>query len=228
LKEKITYFLVLRANNSKGGKMDEERWSFLKKAMLFFTISNLLICVAYIVVSIILINSNQCTTNESLQSVFIGGNQVFIENKKIFYDLSTKDFSFISFDGNKEKKILSGHIGMSLELNDYKKISTIKNPESFTISYEPKSRAANISLEVATSKKNSNDGINCKSIKWTVRNNYGERFANQEFDDCFSLGDYSWFGGAEAFEQLWPINDKDYLIHLPYVTGLYGYFPFFN
>ena len=37
--------------------MDEERWGFLKKAMVFFTISNLFICVAYIVVSIILINS---------------------------------------------------------------------------------------------------------------------------------------------------------------------------
>ena len=205
--------------------MDEERWGFLKKAMLFFTISNLLICVAYIAVSIILINSNDCSSNESIQNLFSGGSQILIENKRIFYDLFTKDFSFSSFEGNKGKNILSGHLGLNLELNDYKVINTQKNSEnSFRVSYEPKSRAANISLEVASSKNNSNDGINCKSIKWTVKNNQGERFADQEFEDCFSLSSYNWFGGAESFaQQFWPINEQDYFIHLPYVTGLFGF-----
>jgi len=202
--------------------MDEERWGFLKKAMLFFTITNLVICVAYIVVSIILINSNQCSTNS--QSIFTGESQLLIENKKIFYDLNTKDFSLTSFDGKNRQNILTGLLGNNLDLNDYKEIKSTKTSDSgFQISYVPKSRAANIHLDVTSSKSSSSDHISCKSFKWTVKNEYGERFADQEFDDCFRLGNYSWFGGAESFaQQFWPINEQDYLTYLPYVTGLFG------
>ena len=198
--------------------MDEERWGFMKKAMFLFTVANLIICVAYIAISIVLINSNECPT--SLQStIYSGGSQIFLENQKIFYDLSTKEFS-ISGINNIKETILSGLLGNSLDLDDYNNISLNKSSENdFQIDYKAKSRAASIKLRVNSNKNGLNNNINCKSFTWTVNNNANERFAGQEFEDCFRLGNYSWFGGAESFaQQFWPINEQDYFIHLPYVN----------
>lgn len=67
------------------------------------------------------------------------------------------------------------------------------------------------------------DGIECKTYKWSVNNDPNERYAQQEFEDCFSLGSDYWFGGAESFDQqYWPINKQDFKTHLPYLTGLFS------
>jgi hypothetical protein len=67
------------------------------------------------------------------------------------------------------------------------------------------------------------DGIECKTYKWSVNNDPNERYAQQDFEDCFSLGSDYWFGGAESFDQqYWPINKQDFKTHLPYLTGLFS------
>ena len=201
---------------------NQNRMSFLKKAMFLFTVANLLICVAYIAVSIVLIDSQTKSCPTSMQSLFTGDSQISLASRKIFYDLSTKEFAITDVDSS--KRLLSGFLGHHVDLDDYANISLHKRDEkSFHVEYEPKSRSARIALEVYPSKSSVKDSINCTSYKWSVKNGADERFANQEFEDCFHLGNYSWFGGAESFgQQFWPINEQDYLVHFPYLTGLFG------
>lgn len=64
--------------------------------------------------------------------------------------------------------------------------------------------------------KVSDEKIKC--IKVEVENNF-KRVSNGDVEMCVGLGDCSWFGGHESYnEPYWPINNQTFE-YVPYVTG---------
>jgi hypothetical protein len=186
-----------------------------KKLFILLTIANVLILSGYLIISLTVFTKKD--SKQPVENLFNTNSQVFTNNEQIVHDLASKKYAII---GPSKEKLLTGTLGNSLELNDYEKINIEKSNNGYNVKFKGKSKIASIELSV-NSKAKPND-ITCTSYKWTVTNN-DEKYANQEFEDCFNLGDSYWYGGAESFDQqFWPINQQDFSKHLPYLTGLFG------
>ncbi|RNA20253.1 hypothetical protein BpHYR1_035575 [Brachionus plicatilis] len=107
--------------------------------------------------------------------------------------------------------------------DDYQEITIEKsrqNAEDYRAIYAAKSKAASLVLDVKTKKS---DSITCRTYDWTVDEPLNSNYAKQEFEDCFYLGNASWYGQAEnKNQQFWPINDIEFKEYSPYLTGLFG------
>ncbi len=116
---------------------------------------------------------------------------------------------------------LKGSIGNKINYSDYESIIT----KSFTlnkhlIQFNAISRAANIELTLNT--YYDQNGITCNDYEWKIVKNWTNP-AFQEFEDCFSLTDASWYGGSEvADQQYWPINKQDFGSYKPYLSGVFA------
>jgi hypothetical protein len=85
------------------------------------------------------------TANSTDLEVLKGGEQINIDQNKLSYNIKTKDFAMLD---TSNKKLLSGSIGNSLDLSDYKEIKSEKSNNGFSVHYTAKSRAANIKLGI--------------------------------------------------------------------------------
>jgi hypothetical protein len=170
------------------------------------------------------LKSNKINDKSSITGLILSDNQIHAST--FLHDLNTREL-IIYQNSNKNKKILTGQIGKTLEYSDYSKIKTTKyqtNKNEYDIEFNALSRAANIKFKTRNRKntKRIDDDIVCNSYEWLVTNSEIERFAEQTFEDCFLLGDSFWYGGAESYDQqLWPINNVTFPKHEPYVTGLF-------
>jgi hypothetical protein len=145
--------------------------------------------------------------------------QLMLNNNKVIYDFKQK--SIIVY-GNKNQTILTGTFGNKIEFEkDYKQISInqISNDNNnYEIKFLPKSRAATI--EFQAKKSNENDFITCNTFEWNIKNTI-KNYAIQDFEECFNLDSFYWFGQAESYlQQYWPINNVSYgQKYTPYLTG---------
>lgn len=71
------------------------------------------------------------------------------------------------------------------------------------------------SFQISTNQV-SNENIKCFRVE--VENNFKE-VSNGDVEMCVGLGNWSWFGGHESYnEPYWPINNQTFE-YVPYVTG---------
>ncbi|CAF0717114.1 unnamed protein product [Brachionus calyciflorus] len=200
-------------------KMEEKKLKRIKLSIVIFTIVNLAILIGYLVISLTVLTKHECSDN--VKPLFNGDNhKILNSDKQIIHDLLTRDM-FV-YDSSKNR-ILSGKIGMNLVLDDYKEITTKEgeNKNDYRIWFNATSRAANLILDVTTSKKSGS--ITCQTYDWTINQKPDTNYANQEFEDCFNLGDSYWYGQAEnKNQQFWPINNIEFKEYTPYLTGLFG------
>jgi hypothetical protein len=140
------------------------------------------------------------------------------------YNITSTEFTiYSSANGKNSKKALTGYIGRSLLLADYQKITVTTSMDGYKVEYNSKSRAANISFNVNNNTKPNTDSIECKTHLWKIESKPSERYALQEFEDCFNLDNSFWYGGAESYDQqYWPINKQQFNEYMPYLTGLFG------
>lgn len=136
-------------------------------------------------------------------------------NNELSYNYFSKEFKLGS--------VLKGAIGLKIN-NDYvKETITSKTKDEIKlnlVSNLPSFALGNISLTITkNNEKLTNNKISCNTYNWQME---GDPL-KVEFEDCFSLNDAYWYGGAEAYlQQYWPINNQTYLPHKPYLTGLFG------
>jgi hypothetical protein len=184
-----------------------------------------IIMISFSTLLVVSLNSNKNDEKSSTNSLSITDKQ--IHTSTTLHDLDTREL-IIYQNSNKNKKILTGLIGLALEYSDYTKIKTTKyqvNKNDYDIEFNAISRAANVKFEVRSKKntKNLDNDIFCSSYEWVVTNSEQDKFAEQTFEDCFSLGDSFWYGGSESYDQqFWPINNITFPKYEPYVTGLFN------
>ena len=130
----------------KANKM-QEKFKKLKILILILAIFSTLLCGALIVVSVISVydECDPTTANSTDLEVFKGGEQINIDQNKLSYNIKTKHFAMLD---TSNRKLLSGSIGNSLDLSDYKEIKSEKSNNGFSVHYTAKSRAANIKLGI--------------------------------------------------------------------------------
>lgn len=68
-----------------------------------------------------------------------------------------------------------------------------------------------------TQKTQTGEDVECHTITWIN--------PDSTLEDCITLGDVSWYGGGELFEQHWPISNLSHP-RSPYITGDFYHHPY--
>jgi hypothetical protein len=202
-----------------------KKFDNLKRIILIVLLALIInVIISFSTLLVVSIKSNKNIETTSISSLLVTDNQ--IHTNTFLHDINTREV-IIYQNSNKKRKILTGQIGKTLQYSDYSKIKTVKyqtNENEYDIEFNAISLAANIKFELRTkinSKVLDND-IYCSSYEWLITNSEEDRFVDQTFEDCFSLGDSFWYGGAESYDQqFWPINNVTFPMYEPYVTGLF-------
>lgn len=198
--------------------MLEKRLKTIQQTIVVFTILNFILLLGYLIISLTVIKKETCPAENPLFSD--EKHQILNQDNFVVHDLKNKDIFL--YDSSKSP-VLSAKIGNNLNLDDYQEITIEKsrqNAEDYRAIYAAKSKAASLVLDVKTKKS---DSITCRTYDWTVDEPLNSNYAKQEFEDCFYLGNASWYGQAEnKNQQFWPINDIEFEEYSPYLTGLFG------
>lgn len=198
--------------------MLEKRLKAIQTTIIVFTILNFIFLLGYLIISLIFLKKECCPTGKPLFSN--EQNQILNQDNAVIHDLKNKNLYF--YDSSKVI-VLNAKIGNNLNFDDYDEISIENNrgiDANYKVVYSAKAKAANLILNVKTKKS---DLITCKTYDWIVNEPLNSNFAKQEFEDCFYLGNASWYGQAEnKNQQFWPINDIEFKEYSPYLTGSFG------
>lgn len=214
--------------------MKEEKSELLKYNKQFkFTWSNLLtmLIVLCTLVNLLLLTvgiyyfwSYECSTAPKKQSLFVGGQSKIRTTDQVF-DFENKKFKIYASEST--TKILRGSFGKRIDFeNDYNTIvinNKLDQNRYASVKFFAKSRAADIEFTIEKKESAENDEVTCDSYQWKILNNVND-YAFQEFEECFELDKFSWYGQAEYHTQYWPINNISYGQEFkPYLTGKIDY-----
>ncbi len=200
----------------------------LEMFLVIFSVLTLSLVTVNLAISILTnINMPESLTNIIQENIDHINNSNISLNQQ-FVNLSTDGQSSLNIFSKQviykqanNKIKLKGSIGNKINYSDYESIIT----KSFTlnkhlIQFNAISRAANIELTLNT--YYDQNGITCNDYEWKIVKNWTNP-AFQEFEDCFSLTDASWYGGSEvADQQYWPINKQDFGSYKPYLSGVFA------
>lgn len=199
--------------------MEERNLRILKYGIIIFTVLNVLLFIAYIIVGFTVFQGSAC---EDVGPLF-GNGLALIQtySGKIIHDFESKSLTI--YDDSRTK-ILTGSFGKRIDfIDDYKtldvkRLNTSK-PFDYVFSFKAKSRAADIEFIMKNSDKIGQTEISCDSYEWKVSSQI-PNYAYQEFEDCFNLDNSFWYGQTESYnQQYWPINAMTWTEYKPYLTG---------
>lgn len=208
----------------KEKETDYKSTGYIRPALIIVIVINLLIfsaSIALIVINLTITNRNNTSCSNDVVTI----KQSILLGDRIRYDTDTKNFDLYS-PNNKGKSILKGKIGLQVDNKYLSKIDVSYTDsgsvETKFISTLPSYVSVDQSLKITTEVENSNGyEITCNHYDWKFDNQIDSNF--QKFEDCFSLGNANWYGGAESYiQQFWPINNQTYQPYKPYLTGLFG------
>ena len=142
---------------------------------------------------------------------------ISLNNNKIVYDFNRK--SIVVYDG-RNQSILTGSFDYKTELKHHAEQILIKRIADDHYLAKFPANSPELAIEFQTKTNRRNDAITCNTFEWKLKHPK-IRTHVQDFEECFNLDNYYWFGQAESeFQQYWPINNVSYAqIHKPYLTG---------
>jgi len=216
---KMTNFKKERTSHNLSESNQRNNSRLLLIILIIISILTTVLLLTNVIISILTninlpsIDSNECLQNDESNLIY---QQLIDLNLDDTIDFSTKTITYKQ--GDKIK--LNGKFANRINYADYKSVvSKSTKSNMLTIQFNALSRAANIQLKLNTFKQ---DDITCDNFNWNIINNQNNP-AFQEFDDCFSLDDASWYGGNEVSnQQYWPINKQDFGGYNPYLSGIFA------
>lgn len=198
--------------------MGEEKWYLAKTSLIVFTIINILLFLAYIIIGFVVFAGSSCTKNEELFGKGLG--KVSTYSQKVVYNFLTKQLNVYD---DKGENVFSASVAGRINFDDYTKLA-VSRPEGestkndYLFKFTSKSTSiANLEFVMQNSNRKSVDQkldeeITCDTFEWRVIEPDGvTSYAPQEFEECFNLAGASWYGQTESrLQQYWPINDMSW------------------
>lgn len=201
--------------------MNEKQLRVLRLSLIFFTIGNILLFSAYIVIGFTVFSGGS-SCQKNLDLFGNGYGKIVTHSQKLVYNFESKQLSL--FD-EKGFKILSAAVAGRIDFfENYNQLIVSRPdyeslPDDYVFKFKAISKSIrNLEFSIRNSNRDqnrNNQAIECDTIEWKVvienesKDNTSAFF--QEFEECFDLGNAYWYGQSESRQQqYWPINDMEW------------------
>lgn len=199
--------------------MNEKNLRVLRLSLIFFTLGNLLLFSAYLVIGLTVFSGSSCSKNLDLFGNGYG--KIATHSQKLVYNFESKQLSLFDEKGS---KILSAAVAGRIDfLENYDKLTVSRPdyeslPDDYVFKFKAISKSIrNLEFSLRSSNKdqNKNSQVDCDTFEWKVvienENKVNTSIYFQEFEECFDLGNAYWYGMTESRrQQYWPINDMEW------------------